>query len=113
MKKLRSSRRRDAEPNHCCVEAALSREREGASLTETPQEGRHGGRRRDPPDAPREDPPRNQLKAFGKSLLAAALLGRYEEVFLSVSTLTRLVFELMVRALKKRGALVRAGSPHP
>lgn len=60
-----------------------------------------------PPTPPGKTPPRNQLKAFGKSLLAAALLGRYEEVFLSVSTLTRLVFELMVRALKKRGALVR------
>ena len=43
-----------------------------------------------------------ELTRFGRSILAAALLGRWEEIFFQLSTLSKLVVELALRALQKR-----------
>ena len=47
------------------------------------------------------------LREFGKSVLAAALLGRWEELFFQFTTLSKLVVQLFLRAVNKRKVLVQ------
>ncbi|QDZ17736.1 triacylglycerol lipase [Chloropicon primus] len=57
--------------------------------------------------------PQSQLKEFGKSILAAALLGRWEEIFFRLTTLSRLLAKLAVAAMLRRKTKVEAwlGAP--
>ena len=48
-----------------------------------------------------------QLRSFGKSVLAALLLGRWEDVFLEVSKLSNFALTVILRAIQARKEKVR------
>ena len=49
---------------------------------------------------------RSQVKELGKSILAAAFLGRWEEIFFQASSLTKLLIRLLLRSVRRRKALI-------
>ena len=47
-----------------------------------------------------------RLKELGKSILAAAFLGRWEDIFFQLTDLSKIVVQILLREIKKRKAFL-------